>query len=107
MSNYTDVNTIRNGLLALKVFALSNANKYLENLAVRGLEALDRLSAAANAPLIDALKESQIALAEIASLAQQHNPKTGFYRPIDPYLAYSTVRTAFIHAKQAIEKTEG
>jgi hypothetical protein len=46
MSNYTDVNTIRNGLVALQVLALSNADEYLENLAEKGLEALERLSAA-------------------------------------------------------------
>lgn len=44
MSTYTDVNTIRNSLVALQVLALSNADEYLENLAEKGLEALDRLA---------------------------------------------------------------
>lgn len=48
MSHYTDVNTIRNGLVALQVLALNNADEYLENLAEKGLEALDRLAEKSN-----------------------------------------------------------
>jgi len=54
MSNYTDVNTIRNGLVALQVLALSNADEYLENLAEKGLEALERLSTVQQTVAVDA-----------------------------------------------------
>jgi hypothetical protein len=37
MSAYTDTNLIRNGLLALQVLALANADEYLEKLAVDGV----------------------------------------------------------------------
>lgn len=40
-----DVNAVRNSLVFLQDFALSNDDEYLENLAEKSLKALERLAA--------------------------------------------------------------
>lgn len=56
-------------------------------------------SAAANAALIAAAPMMEEALHGIAALACQHDPTTGFYKPVDPYALQSilTYVTPTIH----------
>lgn len=56
--------------------------------------------------LLNVLKKAKVAMDNVASLAQQHNPETGFLKDVDPYEAYRTLLPAMIHVNDAISEAE-
>ena len=64
---------------------------------------------AAAPELLEACKVLLKAADELMRLAQQHDPETGYYRPVNPYNVLNLLQTepVCIHAREAVAKAEG